>query len=1304
MRRARLVLNRPGVPQVRIVWPLDTKISQNPRYSVFDLLTGLNDIFPLDSHNHGLEDYVTELGGCELLHFMPIGELIGDNDELTIRLLTNTETKEHLRGGRRQVSTNGRKLQDGVPLGRNYIAPAPDRPRIQGGDRPSKRRKTSQTNTREDSDDELYIDKWGPPVATAPRPRRSIQSLTPKSASSVKSVHFQEDTSDTSRALVLADLDKEDDDEDDDEDFDPSNSEDEDEEGGVDDSESDDNGRVEHDMIFERIGKKDQSPPMSEGGSSPSAGPSDSESDASSDRDSSEESSEDKEDWAKAHVVSKKPALKGNVPDGPDSDSSSESDSDASDDQSFNDSDMPGSSDSSSDSSEEDSSSDESEDEPDELPSKTEPKLAKPPPLLPPITTVPKNPPFQGAASTKSRNQRRRESKALAKLIKNQLLPVGSTKDDLRKWKEEYGNGLDLAPETAQVELETTGTQTNQAEIISEAKNQSPVYVPMEPLELVVEQMEATVDVPATASPQSGIEDQVSKHEEPSSSPAAGQKRRLVASDAARRTILGGLGMRVPRNQAEDQKLREDWKKANSKYVGNKGKGFLDSMVGKEGTHSRFDGSGELATAVRNEPTNEDPDAWKQNIHLSAVECDEDCYDANGDRLPQPTFPFDQQQLWKSQGNLNNPTKSKKKKKKNKRKQVEEEHYEQESWDASYYDDSMQVDSAQRPGPVERSTQGNEEDDLPPVPANLVNYPKLQMPVLPDSIIVFERLGFGANYSPVFQQVTAKVISVEGTNIKFQLAKRDCPEIRYDEETGERIFEKFHMPGMESEENGVEELQFELMNNGRVIKEGVPSVESVEPSAEEDSERVPETVHGDSLEQDNIMDPVSQNNEDIPMLEPEVPVVSQISEESELDNLSGLVYPQSSSFAEPPFQTNGSCGYGHSDTEDDMDGEEDRNYVGPKTTYEDQDESSAEAHRFDDASMEEPLANYEPLTVFSSERGSTPFNTAPEARESAQPEEPAIQVPVTPTSQLPMSPSIDSSRIHNWDLSVDLAALRPEEAGTVMEMIKVKEECPSDNPDFLREALKPFHHPNDTQGGEVDVSVDISPPASPKVKLERLSTQEALESPPETPLKDITKNGTNVVDHNPEFLEDAGDEPEDEGNPNNGSGFSGNDQPPPGSGFSTLQKSDNTLKGQRDQGATYRRQPSIDADEIRRIAIKREDEGGDYDEDFAIPSTMPVRSLTSGRTVFSGRNDAGQNGMARSGITKKPELIIIDSDDDIGSPPPRASLELVGGNSGPSKPGKMKMKPQMIKRRIISKRSESVDPEGSQRRSASSQF
>ena len=90
--RIRLCIVRPDLPPFRIWWPLQQKLSTSPKLSISNLFADVNDTFPLDQSNLGLEDYVAELDGCEVLHFSPITDVLRDGDELTYVHQIQTKT------------------------------------------------------------------------------------------------------------------------------------------------------------------------------------------------------------------------------------------------------------------------------------------------------------------------------------------------------------------------------------------------------------------------------------------------------------------------------------------------------------------------------------------------------------------------------------------------------------------------------------------------------------------------------------------------------------------------------------------------------------------------------------------------------------------------------------------------------------------------------------------------------------------------------------------------------------------------------------------------------------------------------------------------------------------------------------------------------------------------------------------------------------------------------------------------------------------------------------------------------------
>lgn len=84
--RLQLTIQRHALPPVRILW---TTSVLGPPYSaagtestISQFLEQINDIIPLESREWGLEDYTVEVGGFECLHFLEIGQVLKEGDEV----------------------------------------------------------------------------------------------------------------------------------------------------------------------------------------------------------------------------------------------------------------------------------------------------------------------------------------------------------------------------------------------------------------------------------------------------------------------------------------------------------------------------------------------------------------------------------------------------------------------------------------------------------------------------------------------------------------------------------------------------------------------------------------------------------------------------------------------------------------------------------------------------------------------------------------------------------------------------------------------------------------------------------------------------------------------------------------------------------------------------------------------------------------------------------------------------------------------------------------------------------------------
>jgi hypothetical protein len=127
-KRIQLIIQRNALPVVKALWilPNDTCHEFD---TISQLLEQVNDTYPLESEDWGLEDYVTEIGGFEVAHFQRVTEALRDEDRVVIRPLQTTEIRARQVSGRYQISSAGQHLIDGIPFGKSNLK-RPHRPHI----------------------------------------------------------------------------------------------------------------------------------------------------------------------------------------------------------------------------------------------------------------------------------------------------------------------------------------------------------------------------------------------------------------------------------------------------------------------------------------------------------------------------------------------------------------------------------------------------------------------------------------------------------------------------------------------------------------------------------------------------------------------------------------------------------------------------------------------------------------------------------------------------------------------------------------------------------------------------------------------------------------------------------------------------------------------------------------------------------------------------------------------------------------------------------------------------------------------
>jgi hypothetical protein len=175
---------------------------------------------------------------------------------------------------------------------------------------------------------------------------------------------------------------------------------------------------------------------------------------------------------------------------------------------------------------------------------------------------------------------------------------------------------------------------------------------------------------------------------------------------------------------------------------------------GKPSTHRR----NERKRLAKHYRTSE---PWTLVVEVSAVECSDIRFD-----LPPPPFPFVQR--WHDQRYPNKTGKAKKK--------------------------------------LLPETVHTEPEDLPIIPANITDLP-VATSFNTGDVLFFKRLAM-INWQPVISPwMTAKIEGVDGEFLSLRLAVRDRPVRRYDEETGERVYDKFEMPGADDiDDDGLLEM------------------------------------------------------------------------------------------------------------------------------------------------------------------------------------------------------------------------------------------------------------------------------------------------------------------------------------------------------------------------------------------------------------------------------------------------------------------------------------------------------------------
>ncbi len=503
--------------------------------------------------------------------------------------------------------------------------------------------------------------------------------------------------------------------------------------------------------------------------------------------------------------------------------------------------------------------------------------------------------PAHGKKQTRNRNQRRRDCKKRAYLVKIGVLSSNATLEDFRRADAErrkagVGHLDKVSQESAPkaidsdaafearreallASLKAGGVDMNaildredeapartekvvEDRVLENPKDDAPMAD--DRVEVENSQQSRTAEAPIeneTTSRQSTSTSEEAVAKEDLASPQSSKRRSKLDLASSRRLLFGSLGLRAPKTKEEESSLR---KKLRNDIRPTKV--IQGNALVQPSEEFITDGIGE-------------DQSWKGKVILNAVEC---CQE--GVELSTPPFPFVQRwdpQQQRGYGGRGGRGKTSSKKRKRKSKQHNEDLEEQGAhYDVSqqqpptYFEDehegteravkpkldaqsqnvlSSEIDERAVNDQLMRESEGisasmyiesEETKDLPDLPEDMSLCPDLsQENCTPGTIVAFKQLDMSAetNWQPRVSEYKTATIDrlMDDGALRMTLAKRDHPakEELYDDETGERVYGKFEMPGYEDDAgddaSGIIELPFADLIHPKLIQ-------AVEPQLNED--------------------------------------------------------------------------------------------------------------------------------------------------------------------------------------------------------------------------------------------------------------------------------------------------------------------------------------------------------------------------------------------------------------------------------------------------------------------------------------
>ncbi|OTB00959.1 hypothetical protein M426DRAFT_323849 [Hypoxylon sp. CI-4A] len=453
-------------------------------------------------------------------------------------------------------------------------------------------------------------------------------------------------------------------------------------------------------------------------------------------------------------------------------------------------------------------------------------------------------PPGAGKESTKKRNLRRRAAKAAKKLGQENTVITNSPSTN------------EQAQSSAPID-EKALFEAKRQELLDAIANGG---IEVGPSSQVEDSTSLSTATKRKRNDQTEITQQNSLETNPTETPASedvhssgsAQKKRRVDVGAGRRLLFGALGVRNPQTKKDEDDLREK---------------FMENVRPHENPRLEKENTAPQQENEEDGEIEEGLDSWQDKIAYRAVEC----YDEDVD-LSEPPFPFVQRWDPQQQGSWYH--KKNKRGGQGKRAQRNEVHFYEESrsskkrkhdeseiWDEEGYDVTfngieddtnadvqLEYDDPKDEGhndasePMNDASQFTDMDDLPSLPSDLSTLPILRPgEVQIGMVITWQQWSCSSatSWQPQLSSVTGVVVRIDddATGLEVCLAKRDRyldrNEKKYDERTGQRIYDKFEAPDLdededededEGEDDGFRTMSFAEMQQPRILQQPLPTM------------------------------------------------------------------------------------------------------------------------------------------------------------------------------------------------------------------------------------------------------------------------------------------------------------------------------------------------------------------------------------------------------------------------------------------------------------------------------------------------